>query len=68
MNLRINALTVLTAVTAVLPAWAQQQKAYPFQCSGGKSFQAVFSAEQAIATIGTLKICNTLNSTISKPM
>ncbi|MBW4542814.1 MAG: YbaY family lipoprotein [Myxacorys chilensis ATA2-1-KO14] len=51
MNLRTNALTVLIAVTAVLPAYAQQQKAYSFQCSGGKNFQAVFSAEQAIAML-----------------
>lgn len=51
MNLRTNALAVLMAVTAVLPAYAQQQKVYPFQCSGGKSFQAVFSADRAIATL-----------------
>lgn len=36
---------------AALPAHAQQQKTYQFQCNGGKNFRATFGAERAIAAL-----------------
>jgi membrane-bound inhibitor of C-type lysozyme len=48
--MKIPSLVLLTLLTLPLPATAQQ-RLYRYQCEGGKTFEASYSANQAMLTL-----------------